>query len=354
MWKQRAQRTAIVVAAVLAVGAAALAWLWRDRPSLENIDWAPPAIAAASATDSVTATWLGVTTLLFDDGETQLLIDGYFSRPTLNDIVLDRPVSNDAATINYALDEYRMRRLAAIIPSHSHFDHAMDVGAIANRTSASVLGSESTLQIARGAGVPEDQTTLVESGKAYEFGDFVVTLLRSSHASLGWRGSVVFPGNIDTPLAMPQPVSAFREGSSHTIIITHPQGTTVIQGSAGMPGKSLADVSADVVMLGVGGLESLGFDYAERYWQSVVTTTGAQSVYPIHFDDLTRPFGETIISARILGDFEQTAEWLETLRDTWDIDVRLFLPEFGQPIAIYAQPVADSSETGVPSSAESD
>ena len=354
MWKQRAQRAAIVVAAVLAVGAALSVWLWRDRPSVESVDWAPPVIAAASATDTVTATWLGVTTLLFDDGDTQLLIDGFFSRPALEDIILDRPVGNDAAMINYALDEYRMRRLAAIIPAHSHFDHAMDVGAIANRTSASILGSESTLQIARGAGVPEDQTTLIETGKAYEFGQFAVTMLASSHASLGWRGSVVFPGSIDAPFALPQPVSAFREGGSYTIIIAHPQGTAIVQGSAGMPGNALTNVGADVVMLGVHGLESLGFDYAERYWQSMVTATGAQSVYPIHFDDFTKPFGETVVSARFLGDFERTAQWLETLRNRWDNDVQLFVPEFGQPIAIYAQPLADSADSGVSSSAESD
>ncbi len=354
MWKQRVQRAAIVVAAILAVGTAIAVWLWRDRPALGNIDWAPPVIAAASLTDSVTATWLGVTTLLFDDGDTQILIDGFFSRPTLADIILDRPVGNDAAMINYALDEYRMRRLAAIIPVHSHFDHALDVGAIANRTSASILGSESTLQIARGAGVPEDQTTLIEIGRTYEFGRFAVTMLASSHASLGWRGSVVFPGDIDAPLAMPQPVSAFREGSSYTIVISHPQGTTIVQGSAGMPRDTLARVSADVVMLGVNGLESLGFDYAERYWQSLVTATGAQSVYPIHFDDFTRPFGEIVVTARFLGDFERTAQWFETLRDRWDNDVQLFVPEFGRPMAIYAQPLADSAESGVSSSAESD
>lgn len=342
MWKQRAQRAVIIVIAVLAVGAAASTWLWRDRPSLENIDWAPPVIASASATDSVTATWLGVTTWLFDDGETQLLIDGFFSRPSLRDILFDRPVTNDAPIINYALDEYRMRRLAAIIPLHSHFDHAMDVGAIANRTSASILGSESTLQIARGAGVPEDQMLLVVPGEPYAFGRFNVTLLASRHAPVGWRGRVTFPGNIDEPLIMPQPVSALREGNSYTIVIAHPQGTTVVQGSAGLPVESLAEVAADVIMLGVGGLESLGMDYAEPYWQSVVTATGAQSVYPIHFDDFTRPFGEIVPGARFLGDFELTAKWLEALRDKWDNDVELLLPEFGKPIAIYARPVPEA------------
>ncbi len=354
MWKQRAQRAAVIGVAVLAVAAAIAAWLWHDRPTLENIDWAPPVIAAASATDSVTATWLGVTTLLFDDGETQILIDGFFSRPSLNDIIFGRPVGNDAAMINYALDEYRMRRLAAIIPLHSHFDHAMDVGAIANRTSASIIGSESTLQIARGAGVPEDQITLAEIGEPFEFGQFVVTILASRHASLGWRGNVVFAGSIDAPLAPPQPVSAFREGGSYTIVIAHPQGTTIVHGSAGMPAGSLAGVSADVVMLGVGGLDNLGFDYAERYWQSLVTATGVQSVYPIHFDDVTSPFGEIAASPRFLSDFERTAQWFDALRDRWDRDVQLFVPEFGVPMAIYAQPVADSAEAGVSSNAESD
>lgn len=342
MWKQRAQRAAIVVILVIVLGAAAAVWLWRDRPDIDKLEWPNPVIAAASATDSVTVTWLGVTTLLFDDGETQLLVDGFFSRPTLRDVVFGRAVHNDAATINYALDEFRMRRLAAVIPAHSHFDHAMDVGAIANRTSASVLGSESTLQIARGAGVPPDQLTLVEVGRPYDFGRFAVTLFASRHAPVGWRGNVTFPGTIDEPLTMPQPVSAMREGGSYTIVISHAQGTAVVQGSAGIPDTSLAEVAADVVMLGVGGLDTLGVEYAELYWQSIVTATGAQSVYPIHFDDFTRPFGEIVPGARFLGDIEQTADWFEMFRDKWDNDVELFIPEFGKPIAIYAQPVPES------------
>ena len=350
MWKQRAQRTAIVSAAVLAVVAATSAWLWRDRPSLDSVDWSPPAIASAAATDSVTVTWLGVTTLLFDDGETQILIDGFFSRPTLGDILLGLPVSNDAPIINYALDEYRMRRLAAIIPVHSHFDHAMDVGAIANRTSASILGSESTLQIARGAGVPEDQMTAVEVSQPYEFGQFSVTLLSSRHAPTGWRGSVPFAGTIDEPLEMPQPVSAWREGESYSIVIEHPQGTAIVQGSAGLPDPAIGDVKADVVLLGVGGLGSLGFDYAEPYWQSLVTATGAQSVIPIHFDDFTRPFGDIVPGARFLGDLEETAAWLEEFRNKWDNDVELFMPEFGKPIAIFAQPLPEPDSDSEPAS----
>lgn len=342
MWKQRAKQAALIAVGALAVGSAAIVWLWKDRPDLHDIDWPAPVIASAAATDSVTATWLGVTTLLFDDGETQILIDGFFSRPSLTDVLLDRPVENDAAMINYVLDEYRMRRLAAIIPVHSHFDHAMDIGAIANRTSASVLGSESSAAIARGAGVPEDQITTVIVGQPYEFGRFTVTLLRSRHAPIGWRGSVPMAGTIDTPLTPPQPVSAWREGGSYTIVIAHPEGTAIVQGSAGLADHSVGEFSADVVLLGVSGLESLGRSYAEQYWQGFVTATGAGGVYPIHFDDFTRPFGEIVAGPTFFGDLAETAKWLEGFRKQWDNDAQLFMPEFGRPIALYAQPVPEA------------
>lgn len=342
MWRRRAKIAAVVSGALAALGAGIAAWLWNDRPSLDDVDWPAPPFVSASISDTVTVTWLGVTTLLFDDGETQILIDGYFSRPTLQDVVLRRPIDNDAAMINYALDEYRMRRLAAIIPVHSHFDHAMDVGAIANRTSASIIGSASTAEIAHGAGVPEDQITNVTENQPYEFGRFTVTMLRSRHAPIGWRGSIPMSGTIDVPLIVPQPVGAWREGGSYTIVIEHPAGTTIVQGSAGYSDDALDGISADVVMLGVGGLGSLGRDYAENYWQALVTATGASSVYPIHFDDVTRPFGAIEPAPRFLGDFTKTADWLEAFRDRWDTGTHLFLPQFGKPIAVYPPPAPET------------
>lgn len=334
-------RIGITVVAVTLVGTAALVGLWRDRPSLDALDWtAYPVIDSGQG--AVAVTWLGVTTMLFDDGETQLLIDGFFSRPGLADILLDRPVDNDAATINYALDEYRMRRLAAIIPVHSHFDHAMDVGAIANRTSASILGSESTANIARGAGVPEDQIVVVEDGGEYTFGQFKVTMIHSAHAPIGWSGTVPYAGTIDEPLDTPAPISAWREGRTYTIVIAHPSGTTIVKGSAGFLEGEVDGIRADVVMLGVSLVDGLGRDYVEKYWQSLVTTTGADHVFLVHFDDFTRPFGEVTPFPRALQNIVEVADWLQEIRDTWDKDTRLYLPEFGKAVILYPQAPPDA------------
>ncbi len=69
----------MLVLLVVAAGAA-MTWLWHDRPRLDDIRWPSATVASASVADQVTVTWLGVSTLLFDDGETQILIDGFFSR----------------------------------------------------------------------------------------------------------------------------------------------------------------------------------------------------------------------------------------------------------------------------------
>ena len=336
-----AKRAAIGTATVIVAVAALIAILLHDRPLLDEIDW-PPYPEFESHADAVTVTWLGVTTLLFDDGDTQILIDGFFSRPSMGDIVFGAKVQSNAAQINRILDEYQMRRLAAIIPVHSHFDHAMDIGAIANRSSASILGSESTAQIARGSGVPEDQIVVAENRGTYNFGNFTVTMIASNHAPIGWGGSVPYAGTIEEALELPAPVSAWRAGQSYSIVVAHPQGTTLVQGSAGFLAGALDDVVADVVLLAAWGLENLGREYTQQYWQALVTSTGAKRIMPIHFDDYTRPFGTIELGPRILGDFVDSVLLLDHIRETWDNDARLHMPVFGKSIVLYPPMTPDA------------
>ena len=336
-----AHRIAIGFAGLLIVLFVVIAALWGDRPKLSEIDW-PPYPSYEARADAVTVTWLGVTTLLFDDGDTQILIDGFFSRPSVADILFSAKVESNAAQINRVMDEYRMRRLAAIIPTHSHFDHAMDIGAIANRSSASIIGSESTANIARGSGVPEDQIVVAKMDLLYEFGDFAVRFLPSTHAPLGWGGTVPLAGTIDAPLEPPAPITAWREGGSYSIVVSHPQGTTLVHGSAGFLPGTLDNVDADVVMFGAFGLENFGRNYTEQYWLSIVTSTGAKRVIPMHFDDYTRPFGEIVLGPRVLDNFVDSAQWLDEIRDTWDNDARLHLPVFGQKVVLYPPAAPDA------------
>jgi L-ascorbate metabolism protein UlaG (beta-lactamase superfamily) len=329
--------TGIVVVSLLtiaAAGVAILASLWGDRGNIEEFDWQYGKLPGPEA-GVVTVLWLGVSTLLFDDGETQILIDGAFSRVDLLDIALLRKVSSDAGTVNYAIAEYHMDRLAAIVPLHSHFDHAMDVGMVANRTSAIIIGSESTANIARGAEVPVDQYQILADGESRQFGDFTIYLLASRHAPIGFGDNPWFPGTIDEPLSQPARVSQWRSGTVYSVYITHPRGTTLVQGSGGFIPGNLQPHAADVVMLSVAGLNRLGQDYFEEYWDETVTAVGAGRVFPIHYDDFTLPFGDIRPFPSVVDDVMQTGAWIDELATQSESPISVQLLPFGRPSELY-------------------
>lgn len=329
------RNTVVAVLLALLVVTLAIIIAWHNRPSIDDagVTTAP---AGARGADTVTVRWLGNSNLLIDDGDTQLLIDAYFTRPALHRLLLGRPVQSDAASVNTAIARYRMDRLAAIIPSHSHFDHTLDLGAIANRTDAVVFGSPSSALIAQGAGVPEEQLVIADGQASGDFGQFRVSLYPSQHAPIAPGATVPFDGAIDAPLVQPAPISEFRAGITYTIVVEHPQGTLVVNTSAGYGEPPLVDVNADVVFLGTALLRRLGEEYAREYWAAMVTATGATTVYPVHFDDYTRPLGETTLLPRVLDDFAGNIDWLRRARDLWDPDVQIYLPVFNEPIAVFA------------------
>ena len=99
-------------------------------------------------------TFLGVSTLLFDDGEHALLADGFFSRPSLLRVGL-RTLAPDEARIDAALGRLDLDgRLRAVLPVHTHFDHVMDSAVVARRTGAVLVGGRrpSTSGTARASG----------------------------------------------------------------------------------------------------------------------------------------------------------------------------------------------------------
>ncbi|MDH4073583.1 MAG: MBL fold metallo-hydrolase, partial [Gammaproteobacteria bacterium] len=315
--------------------AALLGWrMWQVRGSVEDFAW-QASITARDAGNGVTVTWLGTTTLLFDDGETQVLIDGAFTRVGALDTLLMRRVSSDVATINYAMATYQMNRLAAIVPVHSHHDHAMDVGHIANRSTAVVLGSESTAMIARGADVPVDQYQVLASGEERKFGDFTIRLIASAHAPVGTGNREIFPGVIEQPLSQPARVSDYRTGVAWSVLLSHPRGTTLVQGSGGFIEGRLEGETVDVVMLGIAGLAGLGEDYTRRFWDETVTATGASRVIAIHHDDFTAPFGVVRLMPDVIDNVLRTAGWIDRIIAEQAGAVSIELPPFGQPIILY-------------------
>lgn len=316
---------AIGLLLVLLIGG--VAYLYFDRPTPDELGLQTPAPQQPQPGE-LSVRWLGVSTLLIDDGTTQLLTDGFISRVGWLDLLFDRLVAPDEEAIAAAIELLELDRLAAVMTVHSHFDHAIDTGLVALHTGADVLGSSSTANVARGAGIPEESLTVVSPRETYRYGAFEVRFFAGRHAPLN-DGGPPMPGEIIEPLIPPKAVSEWREGGSYTIAITHPEGDILIVGSAGYVAGAHADLDVDAVFLGAGGLSTMPRDYTETYVYESVHLPQAESVYVIHHDDLTAPFGEIRLMPTIAMDSTFVFELQQLV-----LPAELYALEFNEPVVI--------------------
>ena len=246
---------------------------------------ARPSTPPASPTSPLTVSFLGVTTLLFDDGESAVMTDGFFTRPSPARTLLT-PLRSDPARIDHALRTAGVDTLDAVACGHSHYDHALDSAAVAQRTGATLVGGESTAQLGRGARLPPDRIATVAPGEALTFGGFTLTFLESEHSHPDRVRGV-----IERAIAQPAPVRAYKCGETWSILIDHHGSgrSALVHSSAGFRPGMLDGHRADVVYLAVGQLGHQPREYIERYWAQTVTAVGAESVILTHWDDFFRP-----------------------------------------------------------------
>lgn len=254
----------------------------------------PPAESGAP----LTVTWAGVTTLLIDDGESALMTDGFFSRPGLFEVVF-RPLSPSAPRIDGCLARMGVDHLEAVLPVHTHFDHAMDSAVVAERTGARVVGGTSAAQICRGHGLPEDRVIVVTPGEPITLGAYDVTQIEAEHCPPDR-----FPGVITEPVAPPVKVAAYKCGEAWSTLVHHRPSDRrlLIVGSAGFVRGALAGQRAEVVYLGVGQLGLQPEHYLVDYWTETVRTVDARRVVLIHWDDFLRPLHEPLRALPYAGD----------------------------------------------------
>ncbi|MCV7410927.1 MBL fold metallo-hydrolase [Mycobacterium florentinum] len=252
----------------------------------------------AAEADGLSATWMGVATLLIDDGSSALMTDGYFSRPSLAQVAAGK-LSPSAVRVDGCLARAKVSRLAAVIPVHTHVDHVMDSALVADRTGAQLVGGESAANVGRGYGLPEDRLIVAVPGEPIRLGAFDVTLVESHHCPPDR-----FPGVIDTPLVPPVKVSAYRCGESWSTLIHHlpSDRRLLIQGSAGFVEGALAGQRADAVYLSVGQLGLRPRSYLLDYWAQTVQAVGARRVILIHWDDFFRPLSKPLRALPYAGD----------------------------------------------------
>jgi len=277
------------------------------------------------AENSVKVTWMGTAGLHVSDGETGFYIDPFVSRYGMFKTGLGRPLPPILPLIDEWFSITGGENASAVLVSHSHYDHALDAPFFAKAADARIIGSESTANVARGAGVPENRIRIIENLDSVAIGKFTATFIQSVH-SPALLGRIPWPGTIDRPLVPPAPAARYREGGAYAILVKHPQGSFLHYGSPGIKPGIFDGFSANVVFLGIGGRKN-----TSSLIRHVLDPLRPETVFPIHYDNLFGPLSRDITP--LIG--VKMKEFWKTMADQGRAYRVKTLP-IGEPVALFS------------------
>jgi L-ascorbate metabolism protein UlaG (beta-lactamase superfamily) len=225
--------------------------------------------------------WLGVAGYRMSyEGET-IFIDPYVSRVPLSSVLRRAPALADPA-----IHERFVRPPGAVLGvlvGHTHFDHAVDVPAIARRYDCRAFGSSSLVNLMRLHGLGE-RAVAVERDRRYELGPFTVTFVPSVHSKLLLGLAVPFDGELTCEHLDGLSPSAYRCGQVWGIHIEVAGMTFYHQGSANLIDEAVHHSGVDVFLAGIAGR-----GFTRDYWARILPRLQPRTIVASHFDDFFRP-----------------------------------------------------------------
>ncbi len=238
-------------------------------------------------------TFFGTTTLLFDDGEDQVLFDAHVTRPSIEKYIAGAKAGTDEELCDRLISLHRIDRLRAVFISHTHHDHVMDAPYFANKCGAKIYGSESAKNVALGGGVPEDDIVVFRHGSRFSVGGYTVSILKSLHSKPNkFNDDLGVP--ITEPLVQPAGLREYKEGGSYDFFVEHGEKRFLIRPSFNYIEGQLDGISADVIFLGVAGLAKADPEMEEAFFAETVEKTGAGLVIPVHWDNFFSPLDHPV------------------------------------------------------------
>lgn len=233
-----------------------------------------------------TICWLGINGFELRLPGITILIDPCVSRAHAS------PISDPANVARY------IGGADAVFVSHSHWDHLIDVPFVVAQTGARVYGSETTLNICRARGVPEDKLTLIGHGSRLALAKNVVAqVVRSKH-----KEPVAYPGFYKHVPVSLRDRSDYLCGDVFAFLFDIGGLRLLNVGSSNLDASAIKGTSCDLFFCGVSNyFDSPGFPRLVH--DNIVFKT----FVPTHHDDFVRhelsSFERADVSALIKRDF---------------------------------------------------
>lgn len=224
--------------------------------------------------------WLGTAGFALTYDDTTVLIDPYVTRRDLRTSVTARALHPDHALVADLLP-----RADAVLVGHTHFDHAVDVPAVA-ASGATVYGSASVRQLL-GLHAMADRAVEVAPDATYEIGPFTMRFVPSLHSKLLLGLAVPSDGELTCDALDHLGLNAYRCGQVWGIHLEVGGTTLYHQGSANLVEDAYRHGPVDVFLCGIAGRV-----YTRDFTNRALRLLRPAVVIPHHHDDFFRPLGE--------------------------------------------------------------
>lgn len=226
-------------------------------------------------------TWFGTAGFRLAYEGTVVWIDPYVTRMTMREVALRKVVPSSPDAVAKWID-----RADAVLVGHTHFDHALDVPAIARVHRCNVYGSTSLQNLMKLHGLAE-QAIVVEPKRAYEVGPFRFHFVPSVHSKLQLGLRIPFSGELTCEHVDGLTAQAYRCGQVWGICIEVGGARLYHQGSADFIEDEIVDRGVDVFLCGISGRR-----FTPRYIERIVRALEPKLIVPTHYDNFFRPLDQ--------------------------------------------------------------
>ena len=246
---------------------------------------------------AIRVTYLGVNGFQFENGNDTLLVDPYFSRIGFWSAALNRRIESNPNRVAEGLRHLR-GRADAVLVTHAHFDHLLDVPLIMRRTRARLLAGPTAVNLVESFWIRQNECDVVRPGTVRKIGPWKIRVLAAKHDRL--FGKVPFDkcashrGESQTLPLRPIKASDWCVGESLAFVI-EAAGKRIYIDSGGIPGypPDAAVGRVDLAILGA-ALPDSRHRFAE-----IVRQLQPRYILPSHQDDFFAPVDRGFVFGKL-------------------------------------------------------